>query len=409
MTERVFARPTLGDAWQWRLTDSNGDWSGAFSSGDNEALHEALLGSVAQVCIMLRGQTVVATHAEISLKDKRHLEKLLPFELEEQLIDNIEDLHFAPGEMLDDNVPVIYGRHESVSTPIADLVDVGCNVSDVLPDYLLLQRPEVGATLLLDDGVVYVRLSKTEGFSVDEELAELVINKITHEYDESATIQLVAADNDEVKKLQHWLPQAWNMENGPRLQAIRGEYWDWIDTGIEAAEFNMRRGKYAKRLPVDRWMGIWKMPALFIAGAFVLSLVVNIGAYMSAKSEDKELRTQINKVYIDAVPNGRSRDPERALKSLANSSTTSNDGPTNFLFLLSRVADQVAKRPKIKMKQFSYNGKARHLQLTLEVDNIGELTTLRQDLEKVGVKGDPPRTTQLGEIYQARLKVTEIE
>lgn len=407
MIERVFARQLPGDLWQWRLSDAEGGWRDVFSTGDNEALREVLPSTTTPVCVMISGQTVVATEAHIPAKDRRHIAKLLPFELEEELIDSIDGMHFSYGEIVDDQVPVLYSRNESISIPVNQLAELGCDVFHALPDYLLLQRPEVGATILLDEGMVYVRLSKYEGFSVDEEIAEAVVSRLTHSFDDSATIQLVGADEAAVKKLKKWLPETWKTETGPRLQGIRGSYWDWIDTALEAEELNLRRGKYARRLPFDRWAEIWKKPAIFLGLAVLMALAVNFSAYLSAKSEDKALRAEIDRVYLEAVPNGRRGDPEGNLRSLVKGSATEDAQPTNFLYLLSKVADAVSKHEKVTLNNFAYNGQQRHLQLTLEVDNIGELTAFRDELGKLGIEADSPRTNRLGDKYQARMKVTE--
>ena len=407
MIERVFARQLPGDLWQWRLSDAEGGWRDVFSTGDNEALRDVLPTTTTPVCVMVGGQTVVATEAQIPAKDRRHIAKLLPFELEEELIDSIDGMHFSYGEIVDDQVPVLYARNESIGIPIGQLATLGCDVFHALPDYLLLQRPEVGATILLDEGMVYVRLSKYEGFSVDEEIAEAVVSRLTHSFDDSATIQLVGADEVAVKKLKQWLPEIWKTESGPRLQGIRGSYWDWIDTSLEAEALNMRRGKYARSLPFELWIGVWKKPAIFLGVALVMALIVNFSAYIFAKSEDTALRAEINRVYLDAVPNGRRGDPEGNLRSLVKGSATEEAQPTNFLFLLSKVADAVSKHDKISLSNFSYNGQQRHLQLTLEVGSIGELTAFRDELGKLGVEADSPRTNRLGDKYQARMKVTE--
>jgi len=405
--ERVFARQMPGDIWQWRLSDAEGGWSDAFSTGDNEALREVLPSTTTPVCVVISGQTVVATEAYIPEKDRRHIAKLLPFELEEDLIDSIDGMHFSYGEVVEDKASVLYARNESVGTPVNQLADLGCDVFHALPDYLLLQRPEVGATILLDEGMVYVRLSKYEGFSIDEEVAESVLRRLTQEYNDSATIQLVGTDEVAVKKLKQWLPDAWTAESGPRLQGIRGGFWDWIDTALEAEELNMRRGKYARRLPLDRWIGLWKKPAIFVGIAVVLALAVNVSAYLFSKAEDKELRAEISRVYLDAVPNGRRGDPEGNLRSLVKGAATNEVQPTNFLFLLSKVAEAMAKHDKVTVNNFSYNGQQRHLQVTMEVKNIGDLTAFRDELGKIGIAADSPRTNRLGDKYQARMKLTE--
>lgn len=408
MTERVFARQIQGDLWQWRLLKSHGEWaSDTWDTGDDEALKQTMPGS-APVLVMLNGQAIVSTDAEMDEKDKRHIAKLLPFEMEEQLIDNVEDLHFSYGEIVDGHIPVLYARDEIVQEPIESLTELGCDVFHALPDYLMLTLPEGGgATIVLDAGIVYVRLSTTVGFSIDVELASTVISRISTEYDLGARVHLVAEKDEEIKQLHGWLPKHWLEESGPEVVASRALFWDMVDISLSSEFLNMRRGKFGRSLPVNRWINTWKIPGIFLGVAFLLAVASQLSIYLTAKSEVSDLRKEINMVYKDAVPNGRPGDPEGALRSLARGSATNTNEPTNFMSLLSKVSQSIATSKKTSLTTFSYNGAQRTLQLTLEVDSIGELSTLREDFTKRGVQSDSPRTNRVGEKYQARIKVTE--
>ena len=101
MTERVFARQIQGDLWQWRLLTNHGEWaSDAWDTGDDDALKETMPTS-APVLVMLNGQAIISSNAEMEEKDKRHIAKLLPLSVEQgQLI--IDDLAASPAETVED-------------------------------------------------------------------------------------------------------------------------------------------------------------------------------------------------------------------------------------------------------------------------------------------------------------------
>ena len=408
MTERVFARQIQGDLWQWRLLTNHGEWaSDAWDTGDDDALKETMPTS-APVLVMLNGQAIISSNAEMEEKDKRHIAKLLPYEMEEQLIDAVEDLHFSYGDIVDGNVSVLYGRDAVIQEPVDSLTNLGCDVFHALPDYLMLTLPEGGgATLVMDSGIVYIRLGPTVGLSVDAAMAPQVISRIDAEYDIGARIHLVAENDEEISKLHSWLPKHWVDDGGPEVVASRALFWDMVDTSLSSEFLNMRRGKFSRRLPINNWINIWKIPGIFLGVAFVLALAVQFSSYLTAKSEVTSIRKEINAVYKDAVPNGRPGDPEGSLRSLARGVDTNTNEPTNFMSLLNNVSQAIAKSKKTTLTTFSYNGTQRSLQLTLEVESISELSTLREEFSKRGVKTDSPRTNRIGERFQARIKATE--
>ena len=81
--------------------------------------------------------------------------------------------------------------------------------------------------------------------------------------------------------------------------------------------------------------------------------------------------------------------------------------PTNLVYLLSKVTQVVAASDNARLTNFNYNGDQMHLQLTLEVDALSTLGDIRAALTKLGVSSESPRTTALGEGYQARMRLSE--
>ncbi len=409
MSDKLFARQLENGLWQWRRL-SDGEWvTDHYDTGDNEALADSLRDvSVHSVCLILPGQVAVSSvqHAEVG--NRKQLQKLIPYEMEEQIIDSVDDLHFLLGVIDDDKVTVVYAKVETVKNALDQLESVNCDVGQCFPDYLLLIRENDGATILWEDNYVYASLGRGLGFTVEADLAPLVVAGITTNYEFTSTINVVAETEENANILASWLPEKWKGENGPEIIVQTGAYWEWVDGVVEQAILNFRTGKFARQLPVARWWQNWKTPVYVAAAAYVFALTASFSQYLQAKSEHRAIVEEMNAVYLEAVPNGRPGDPEGALRSMVRGLDGKSES-SNLMLLLDGVSSALAGKSDITMSSFRYNGDQKELRFNLEAKNFSDLESLRSAVEQKGFAAELLRVTAEGNITQASMRVTEVK
>lgn len=408
MAEKLFARQTNDGLWQWRIADADGEWvSDVYHTGDDEALAEAARSDNLPVTLLLAGESVVCTAVEMDAKEKRHLAKLLPYELEEQVIGNVDEMHIAHTFIGASTVAVAYVANREMETALKPLQEVGCDVRVVLPEYLTLRTDNGGATLVMDDQKVIVRNGEHVGLSIEAILAPIILSNIDQELDFAATIHLVADSEDQLNRLESWLPEAWTHEQGPEVTREIGGFWDWIDTQNINKLLDLRRGNYSRQIPLKRWALQWKIPLIAIAAAYVIAVAVAFTQYQVAKSELKDIVAEMNDVYLKAVPKGRLGDPEGRLKGLVSGIKGSAAGePSNLMVLVAGVAPDL-KANNITVSSMRYSADQRELMMNIEGDSFGALEALRSSTEKKGFKAELLRVEARGEKQSARIKVSE--
>lgn len=407
MSEKLFARQLENGLWQWRRL-SDDEWATShYDTGDNEALADSLRDkSVDSVCLILPGQVAVSSvqHAEVG--NRKQLQKLIPYEMEEQIIDSVDDLHFLLGVMEKDKVTVVYAKSETIKNALEQLESVNCDANQCLPDYLLLVRENDGATILWEDNYVCASLGKGLGFTVEEDLAPMVVAGISTDYEFTATINVVAETEENANALASWLPEKWKQENGPEIIVQTGTFWEWLDGGVEQAILNFRTGKFARQLPIARWWQDWKKPAYVAAAAYLIAVSASFSQYLQAKSEHRSIIKEMNTVYLEAVPNGRPGDPEGALRSMVRG-LDGESNATNLMLILDGVSGALAGNSDIVMSSFRYNGDQKELRFNLEAKSFSDLESLRSAVEQKGFAAELLRVTAEGDVTQANMRVTE--
>lgn len=410
MNEKIFARQLDNGLWQWRLADEQGNWlSEDCFTGDNEALAESLGDRASPaVHLILSGAHILCKSEHVEPSIKRHLAKLLPFEMEENIIDPVDDIHFTFGPVEEDRVDVLYVHQDVVAQAISALEEVNCDVQKILPDYLHLIREPIGATFVLDEGMVYGRTGENEGFAIDEAAAPLVIGQLSNDYDFTGVIELVAETEEAAENMRAWLPAKWLDENGPEIRLREGYFWNSISPLHICSVFNMRKGRFARQLPILRWVQEWKVPAYVAAAGFVLAMAAASLEYFNAKSQFEEVRSQIFAVYKEVAPTGRSGDPVRAMESMLKGKGGKSQ-PTNVMALLEGTARALETTPDINLTSIRYSGDQRELRLNLETKNFSDLESLRTQIAKLGLTAELLRVSAQGDIQQASMSVAEVK
>lgn len=407
MSDRLFARQLENGLWQWRRF-SDGDWAtGHYDTGDNEALADSLRGNpVNSLCLILPGQVAVSTVQTAEVGNRKQLQKLIPFEMEDQVIDSIDDLHFLLGVIEKDKITVVYAKAEVIKSALEELESVNCEVTHCVPDYLLLLRENDGATLLWEDNRVHASLGRGLGFTIEANIAPMVVAGIGSKYEFTATVNVVAETEENANLLASWLPGKWKEENGPEIIVQTGSYWDWVDGDAEVGTLNFRTGKFARQLPIARWWQNWKTPVYVAAAAYAIAVTASLSQYLQAKNEHQSIVSEMNAVYLEAVPNGRPGDPVRALKSLVQGMDGKSD-PTNLMFLLDGMSGALAGKSGITMSSFRYNGDQKELRFNLEAKSFADLENLRSAVVEKGFEAELLRVTAEGDVTQASMRVTE--
>ncbi|WP_075186979.1 type II secretion system protein GspL [Teredinibacter haidensis] len=407
MAEKVLARQTTDGLWQWRIATVDGNWSSdLYHTGDDEALVEAARAHNLPVTLLLNGSDVACSRAQIEAKEKRHLAKLLPYELEEKVIDNIDDIHLAFISLNGDQVALTYIADKSIEKALQPLLDLSCDVRIILPDYLTLRTENQGVTFVLEEHRLIARLDNYSGFAIEPSLAPMVLAELKQELDFTATVNLVAESEEQLARLASWLPAAWRGENGPEVSQSVGGIWDWISPSVASSELNLRCGKFSRQLPIKRWYAAWKTPLIAVAAAYLVAICVTFFQYQSAKSEQKNIVATMNDVYMQAVPKGRPGDPEGRLETLVKGIKGGDVKTSNLMVLLAGVADTMTSG-SISISSFRYNADQRELLMNIEGSSFAELETLRTGVENKGLKAELLRVEAKGDRQSARMKIVE--
>ncbi len=120
-----------------------------------------------EVIIVVPAEDVLLTMAILPRMSRAKLMQALPYSLEEQLVDDVEDLHFAPGDYLTENtLPVAIVALEKMRNWMTLLEAWELNPDAMMPATLALPLTENTWHVYVND-IAVVRTDEFQGFACD--------------------------------------------------------------------------------------------------------------------------------------------------------------------------------------------------------------------------------------------------
>jgi general secretion pathway protein L len=342
------------------------------------------------------GADVILREIEFTASEKRHYVKSLPFLLEDEFSEDIEALHFASRPWGRLSVGVAVCSHECMNywrELVADLPALAVWTSECL----LLPWQTGELCIVLDADTVIVRTGFNSGFSVERDLAPVVLAALSAEAEFDAVIVYC---NDQ-KSGQDVLPEA--------LQtAVQWRTGDFATALLLAVEeqptLNLNQGEYGAQLPLERWWQQWRLVAGLFVAAFCLQLAGTWADYSNLEAQNLQLRQQIEATYREVVPRGAVVDPEKQLQRQLESLRGVAQGG-GFVSLLDRIGRVIQGQEGAQLATINFNDKVGDVRLNLVVPDFKAVESIRTNLDAAGLLAQMENSNAQGDMVRARLKV----
>ena len=378
MSKTMFIRAHRDGEYQWFADGA------ALGRGQLSQLQDAVSQMPgARLVLLLPGQMVLLSQLPCTAKERRHLRKAAPYELEESLISGVEQMHFAFARPVDDMATVACCDREWMDLLLAPLQQAGLEIHQMVPEPLALPASP-GWTLRLVDGDVWVRYGHSQGLALEAQLAAVALGQLLDEQGQPQQLQLLADTEQEIAELQQLLPESIRDLCESRLetlpQSLSGQ---GADTSVA---LDMRQGDFSNHLPVRRWWRQWRPVAVLAAVALMVFATSQWVQYSQLKEQSVQLRQQIATTVADALSRRAVGDTRRQLNTLSSELKKQRgggaDGGASAVEMLSDVMPLFADIKALVLNSVNINGKSGALRVSCWAPSIDHLQQLKEALEK---------------------------
>ncbi len=410
MTDYLIIRLTHDDLAEWLVVDDEGSRKSATGRG---SLEEAAAAADGKKCIVLvPSLDVITLSTDLPARGNRLL-AALPYALEDQVADDVESQHFAPGKRDESgNLPVAVIAKDQLDRHLERLEDAGIQAARLVPEYHgLVEVPNTLSLLIEGDLIMFndgrglkVALS---GASPSELIASAgyigtddadAPRSLVVYCDESARDRF---DND-FNALRHELDSVdvHVLSDGalPRLAiAVAG------GQGV-----NLLQGRYGEKTEARTLLKPWKTAAILLVGVILVSVVGRVADYIRLGDEEAALKAQFTELYRDLRPNDQREilDPLGTVRSLERTLGTGTSAVPVFLPSMQAVAAAIQANGSVEIEAVSY--RAGVIDIRLTVPDVATLDRIQQAVNSTNrFVATIQSTTQASEGVDSRLQIRE--
>ena len=330
---------TINSPHRWVIV--NDDNRSVMAAGEAHSLDELKFDQPIKHTKLVAESSNVASHrVDVPGTSRKNVISAIPYVLEEELTDDIDELHFAlqnwaPNQGAD----VLVIKDELIQDTLTKFEDAGFEIADIIPEYLLLpQHPGADITLAkVPSGDYLIRSGDGSGTVIDEDMLELW-------WEMESGNQVIAINSEPMVK--SLIAESWD----------NVQYWDigdgmenWIPHGSleKTAVPCLLQGKYDDSEEKQKRFD-YKMAVNFMlagVGIYVLSILAN---YFFLGYKSNELESKAVGIYETAFPELQEQtidDPIYEFRKAISALSSGNYQSDNFLAIFQVVANQLKSMP----------------------------------------------------------------
>lgn len=390
-------------ALRWVYEDSNNELKlaqGLLSDAVIAALHH-------HITIVLPGEEILFLSAKVPGKNSQKIQQAVPYVLEDNVIDDVDELHFAISKANNDNSDnqyhvAVINKHYFESI-INQLENAGIQADVMTADYLLLIEKN---TLFFDGKRVLFNGSELKFASTIATL-DGVIN-LDDGLAENEGIKLIYCDKETDEN--SYLDELAENINFKKERCDAHPLLCLVKNISSEKGINLLQGAYKKRKNWSQAGKTW----LPVAVLFLVWLSVQGGLfivdYISLSKQNKTLNTAITEVYKKTFPESRRIIDAKAQMQQKLTSLKKRKGQSgrSFTEMLSGSAAVFSGTKGLKIKSLRYyDGR---INLELQIASLQALDKLKDQLNKEkGYQVEIQNASSGKETVTARIQITGAE
>ncbi|WP_274522417.1 type II secretion system protein GspL [Ectothiorhodospira mobilis] len=350
------------------------------------ALKDLALHLTGRECaVLVPGERVLLTRAQLPTRNPRAIRRALPYALEEQLAQDVEDLHFVPGaRQADGALPVAVVARVDMDAWTQALRAAHLQVRAMVPETALLPAPESGWGLWLEGESAWLAMGEGAGMALDREQAAFWVRRQWQqtpeaERPERITLHRIDDPREADQALQgladqpglelHW------QEDAPGLMETLAARWPARPPlDLLTGPYDLRRGRGGGWRP-------WRAAAGLLLAVVLVQLASQLWVLQALEGERARLEGEIRQVYGEAFPGGRIVDPRRQMESALRQLEQGDGGARGdgLAALLGRAGPVLAGADGLSLRSLRYQ--PGRLDLDLDLADLQTLDRLKARLE----------------------------
>lgn len=382
---------------EWMTNEST---DGASAVGHGSAADAARAASQREVVVLAPAGAVTLAEVELPTRNKAQMLKAVPYVLEDELAEPVDDLHFAVRSERGQKTLAAVVRRDWMERLLAQLRAEGIEPQGVVPETLCLPRGDQEWTLLIEDRGAVLRTGLSSGFAIDPDNLDAMLDAALADQDVDA-LSLIFID----RRAGETRP-APSLDVEVREHEGRESVLELLVSGYrERRPVNLLQGDFAVASNTGALWRRWRL-----AGALTLALAaVHLGTLALENqrySRDiADLKQAMSTLYTETFPDSaKVVNPVAQMRNRLGELEQQSGPAVDYLALVIGAGKLVVGDAKVQVKRLRYRNS--RIELDLEGESIERLEALQQRLRSAGYGAELRSVTNDGGRFQGRIELS---
>jgi general secretion pathway protein L len=401
--------PGLQDS-EWLTVDATGQPTAPTQSGPLSAAAAAATGC--RVVVLAPATNILLAEPELPPGSGAKLARAIPFALEEQLTEDVDQLSFAVGRRsARGTTAVAVISRELLRGWLATLADAGIDPVALYPDIALMPDNPGQTVAWIEGDRLSVRRPDTQPMTIEmTPLAEaLTVTGLVPADDpegpprtpESLLLYLTQADWERVREDIEAVQVLFASLN---VQILPDGPLPWFGRGIATTTaVNLLQGEFARSTDYGSHWRAWRTAALLAVGLLLAHVTVQALQIRQANRDSATLDTEIAQLFSSTLPAETPRDPRRQLQAQLDRIRKLGSGPQTFLHMTQALGGAIGGGAQVTIEAMNYHEQS--LDLRLNAANVEALSMLTQAVSRQGFTAEIQSSTPTGDRVEAHVQV----
>jgi general secretion pathway protein L len=401
---------------EWLSIDDTGEPAAARQRGPLSLA--AAVGRSARVIVIAPATQILLAEPELPPGGGVKLARAVPFALEEQLTEDIDQLVFALGKRRPSGgTPVAVVSRSVLQRWLADLRTAGIEPFALYADMSLLPQNPAQTVLWLENGRLSVRRPGMLPFAVElTPVTEALI--VAGVIADPLTGDAAAAELEPPALLsavlyvtrEDWAAVQAEFEGlvdhfaSLKVQLLPDGPLPWLARDLAATDaVNLLQGEFARTTDYGARWHRWRAAAALAAGLLVIHVAAQAFQLSHAKHETAALDAQIAQVFSAAMPAEPMQDPRHQMQARLDRIRHSGAGPQYFLRTLQTLGGALTATPQTTIDAMSYREEALDMKVT--APSLAALSQLSQLVVKQGLTAEIQSSAPVGSGIEGHMQI----
>lgn len=404
MNTNVIVRITGKEQFDYWIQDASGN---AINSGS--AFHPDQypdFSSSANVSLIVPGELITLVDIQLPKVAKAKWLKALPFALEEQLLDPVDELHLTPSEQqVGGTVTVAVVKKSLMRDWLTWCESLGVQLAQVVPDHLAITSLDNAWHIYLDGDNALIRQDRLHALTTDivhvKEMLVLALNE-TEQKPENIIIDYDDGNEHfEIGQLKE-LPAPSQLSDSDTYAL------EMFAKGLaeQALAFNLLHGEFKVHRKASKTRRLWTVAVVLVGLLLLTYFASSITQWFVYQHRAHSAEKQVAKLYKQAFPQAQMVESPRLRVQQALSENTKSQSGGIFLGLVAQLGSQMKQSgQQVSIDNMSYQSGS--LVVSVTSSDFKDISDIVNGLKQKGLEVTQQNASTNGGRVTARLTIQE--